>query len=90
MSFDRIRRAFADGRLTANPLDDGSGVVLDTAGERLLTMNATGMALVQAIEAGTTDEAALTEVLTSRFEVDQERALADLRQFVERLVEALN
>lgn len=90
MSFDHIRKAFADDRLTTNSLDDGSGVVLDMAGERLLTMNATGMALVQAIESGTTDEAALAEVLTSRFEVDHERALDDVRRFVERLAAVLD
>lgn len=90
MALNRVRAAFAQGRLTVNPLDDGSGVVVDTRGERLLTMNATGMALVEAIEAGADDEAALTAALARRFEVENDRALADARTFIKHLAEALD
>ena len=90
MSLDRIRKSFDAGDLTANPLDDGSGVLVDTAGERLVTLNATGMTLAGAIEQGVDSESGLAEALTAEFEVSHERALADARDFVARLSEALD
>ena len=48
----KIRGALESGRLTINALDDGSGVLLDIDGEQLLTLNRTGMRLVQAIDEG--------------------------------------
>lgn len=87
---DRIRSALSSGRLTVNPLDDGSGVLLDLDGEQLLTLNASAMHLVHAVEAGARDIDALATALTQRFEVDAERARADAAGFVQRLADALD
>ena len=51
--------ALRDGRLTINALDDGSGVLLDLEREQLMTLNTTGMVLVQAIERGAASPAEL-------------------------------
>lgn len=86
---DRIAEALQGGRLTVNALDDGSGVLLDLDGEQLLTLNGSGMVLVQAIEAGARDPDALATALVERYEVDAATAAADALGFVERLAEAL-
>lgn len=78
----RIARALDDKRLTINALEDGSGVVLDVDGERMLGANAVGIAIVQAIADGQRNAAAIAGFLARDFEVPQERALEDLRRFV--------
>ncbi|MGK7295934.1 MAG: PqqD family protein [Candidatus Wenzhouxiangella sp. M2_3B_020] len=84
-----VKNALDAERLTVNALDDGSGVLLDIEGEQLLTLNATGMRLVQAIEAGADDVEALRDMLCEEFEVEPERAEADARTFVREVAEAL-
>ena len=84
-----IRGALESGRLTINALDDGSGVLLDIDGEQLLTLNRTGMRLVQAIDEGAASVDALRDMLLTEFEVEAERAEADARAFVEEVAEAL-
>lgn len=86
---ERIREALDSGRLTINSLDDGSGVLLDIDGEQLLTLNRTGMRLVQSIEDGAESFEALRDVLLAQFEVEPERAETDARAFVEEVAEAL-
>ena len=84
-----VAAALESGRLTINALDDGSGVILDVDSEQLLTMNSTGLTLVQAISDGARTEDQLVEVLTGCFEVDEARAREDIRGFVERVAEVL-
>lgn len=90
LSIDLIRKALEQGRATVNPLDDGTGVVVDIAGEQLLTLNATGVVLMQVLESGTVSEQALASALTARYEVDHDRALTDSRAFVERVSTTLS
>lgn len=85
----QIRDALESGRLTINALDDGSGVLLDIDGEQLLTLNRTGMRLVQAMDDGAASVEALRDTLLKEFEVEAERAEADARAFVEEVAEAL-
>lgn len=84
-----IRDALESGRLTINALDDGSGVLLDIDGEQLLTLNRTGMRLVQAIEEGASSVEALRDMLLAEFEVEADRAEADAQAFVKEVAEAL-
>lgn len=79
-----IAQALASGRLTINALDDGSGVVLDVEREQMLTMNATGIALVQAINNGADTAQALVDTLTARFEVTPEQAARDVHGFLKQ------
>lgn len=85
----KIRDALESGRLTINALDDGSGVLLDIDGEQLLTLNRTGMRLVQAIDEGATGVPALRDMLLDEFDVEVDRAEADARAFVGEVAEAL-
>lgn len=84
-----IRGALESGRLTINALDDGSGVLLDVDGEQLLTLNRTGMRLVQAIDDGAATVEALRDMLLDEFEVEAERAEADAQAFVGEVAKAL-
>ena len=84
-----IRGALESGRLTINALDDGSGVLLDIDGEQLLTLNRTGMRLVQAIDEGASSVEALRDMLVKEFDVEAERAQVDARAFVGEVAEAL-
>jgi len=84
-----IRGALESGRLTINALDDGSGVLLDVDGEQLLTLNRTGMRLVQAIDDGAASVEALRDMLLDEFEVEAERAEADAQAFVGEVAKAL-
>ena len=90
MSIDVIRQALESERLTINPLDDGSGVVVDVEAEQLLTMNASGLAIMQAIAAGANDSVGIAERLTARFRVEGDRAQADIRVFLEQVNGALD
>ena len=86
----KIRGALESGRLTINALDDGSGVLLDVDGEQLLTLNRTGMRLVQAVDEGASSVEALRDMLLEEFDVEAERAEADARAFVGEVAEALS
>lgn len=85
----QIRSALDSGRLTINALNDGSGVLLDVDGEQLLTLNRTGMRLIQAIERGADAVEALRDLLMEEFDVEAERAENDARAFVGKVAAAL-
>lgn len=89
MSIKIIRQALESERLTINPLDDGSGVVVDVEAEQLLTMNASGLAIIQAISDGLDDPAGIAERLTTRFQVDTPQACTDVNDFLEQVSGAL-
>ncbi|MDT8408241.1 MAG: PqqD family protein [Wenzhouxiangellaceae bacterium] len=85
----RIKQALQSQRLTINALDDGSGVLLDVEGEQMLTLNRTGMRLVQAIDEGAESLQVLASVMTGQFEVSSEQAENDARAFIDEIAAAL-
>lgn len=85
----RIATALDDKRLTINALDDGSGVVLDVDGERMLTANATGIAVVRAIAEGHRSAPAVANAIAERFDVTQRQALEDVTEFVRSISNGL-
>lgn len=85
----RIAAALDDKRLTINALEDGSGVVLDVEGEQMLTANATGIAIVQAISDGDRDAAAIARRLAEKFQVTEARAGEDVTAFVTQVAGGL-
>ncbi|MCA1778022.1 MAG: PqqD family protein [Xanthomonadaceae bacterium] len=85
----QIRCAIQGGRLTVNRLDDGSGVLLDIEREQLLALNATGMYLIGEVAGGTNGFESLSQALADEFEVTQQRARADVADFLERIGEAI-
>lgn len=64
----------------------GDLVVLDPATDRYVRLNRTAAALWEAIEAPTR-VSELARVVAERFEVEEERALADATAFVRELAE---
>ncbi|GAB4177850.1 MAG: hypothetical protein Kow0020_13860 [Wenzhouxiangellaceae bacterium] len=87
---ETIAEALASGALTVTALDDGTGVLLDMSGERLITLNDTAMCLVEGIEAGERELDALVRRLVRRFDVPTDQARADAASFVARLAEVLD
>ncbi len=85
----QLRQHLDRGRLTISRLDDGSGVVLDVERERLFTLNATGLGIIQAAADGAADETAVVEALVARFEVSEADAQQDVQTFLARLLRAL-
>lgn len=88
-SIDPIRQAIESKRLTVNRLDDGTAVLLDIEGEKLMTLNASALRLIDWIEIGVDSVEELGNRLTEIYEVDLERATADARGFVEDVNQAL-
>lgn len=84
-----VARALAAGRLTINALDDGSGVVLDVEGEQLMTMNATGLVIMQSIAEGADELDAVVHGITAAFDVDAIRARRDIEAFLDRMAGVL-
>ncbi len=73
------------GALSISALDDGSGVVLDVAGERLLTMNASAIAIMHAIQSGCRDRAEIASRLAKQFAIPADQAESDVSIFVDTL-----
>lgn len=85
MSMLEIHEALARGALTLTRLTDGTGVLLDVSGCQVLTLNETGLVLVEALQEGLVSETELMARLQAGFEVDEQLALSDIRAFVEEL-----
>lgn len=85
-----IARGLREGRLSLNRLADGSGVVVDSTPENLWTMNATAMAIVEAVADGADSVEAIAGQLVRRFQVDRDRARRDVGQCLERLYRAMS
>jgi len=86
---DQTRHALDAERLTINALDDGSGVLLDVEGERLLTLNASGMRLIRAIADHAASAEELGARMASEYDVTPDRAEADARMFIDHVARAL-
>jgi len=78
-----------DERLTQTRLADGSGVILDLESLQVLSLNDTGMFLVERLKAGARTVGELTTALCDEFEVDAEAARRDVDQFLQALREQL-
>ncbi len=89
MSLKTLREGLSKGRLTISALDDGSGVVLDVEGEQLLEMNATGLAIMQAIADGADTEADVADLVARQFDAPPEQVLADVKVFLEAVGKAV-
>jgi hypothetical protein len=84
-SFSDLRKLLGSDRFTHRTLADGSGVLLDVEGMRVLSLDASGAFLLEQIAAGVDDPESLTTRLAESFEVDAAIAANDVRELVERL-----
>jgi hypothetical protein len=67
-------------------LDDGSGVILNLDTKYYFTLNQTGVALWQALEAGAHTAREIAQELARMFEVDEAEALEDVRDVLRELL----
>ncbi len=82
---DEVARLLHSGRYSWKTLADGTGVVLDKAGMRVLSLNRSGMSILDAIAEGVNRREELVERLTERFEVDPVTAARDLADLLDEL-----
>lgn len=81
---DRLK----DSTLDETILPDGSGVLLDVAGHRVLTLSSTAVFLVEQIRQGILQTRALTDALQARFDVGRDTASSDTIEFITSLATA--
>ncbi|WP_058557993.1 PqqD family protein [Thiohalocapsa sp. ML1] len=87
--FQLLQTLIEGSELEATRLPDGSAVVLDMPGHRVLTLSPTGAALFAAAVDGDATIEALTDRLVCSFDVDIETARRDTEAFVKSLVSIL-
>jgi hypothetical protein len=80
----RLGALLRSGRVSRAKLTDGTGVLVDAAGMRMLSLNETGMFLVEGLAEGLGSEA-LVERLVEEFDVSAPAARRDLEKFLEDL-----
>jgi hypothetical protein len=88
-AISKIAKALDESRLTINVLEDGSGVVLDVEGERMLTANVAGIAIIEAIAEGSRDRKGVACSLAARFDISESRASEDVAGFVGKVAQGL-
>jgi hypothetical protein len=81
----RLATALRGGDLAWARLEDGTAVIVDARGQNVLTLNETGLLLVDALRQGAASEEDLAATLVRSYEVDAATAAADARAFLERL-----
>lgn len=84
-SLEQLASRLNSARYTRKTLADGSGVVLDVQGMRVLSLNLTGAFLVDEIAAGAANARALSERLVEVFEVDPRTAAVDVAELLDDL-----
>ena len=81
----QLREVLASDRCTRRRLADGSGVLVDVERMRVLTLNETGMLLLEEIAAGADSAGALERRLTTDFEIDAGTARRDVEELLGEL-----
>ena len=81
----RLGALLRSGRIIRTRLADQSGVMVDTAGTRMLSLNETGMFLVEALASGAGLDA-LVERLVREFRVSEPTARQDVERFLGELM----
>jgi hypothetical protein len=76
--------------LDTQPLPDGSAVMLDLDGHRVLNLSPTAALIVRMLQSGVVDRQALLDKVLESFDVDRAVAASDLDGFLHRLQEVLH
>lgn len=82
---EALSALLGSARYRHKTLADGSGVVVDTADMRVLSLNRTGMFVLDQIAGGATRRALLEQRLIETFEVDRDTARRDLEELLRDL-----
>lgn len=84
-ALDDLAPLLGSDRFRRQTLADGSGIVLDMEAMRVLSLNRTGMHVLDAVARGETRVEALERHLTEAFEVDAETAARDIEELLEQI-----
>ena len=77
-----IAAALNSDRVQLKALADGTGVILNLESSQVLSLNDSGMCIVDRIQKGAQTEDELIEALTAEFEVDIDTAREDIALLV--------
>jgi hypothetical protein len=80
-----IATALERGELEVTRLAEGSAVLLHVPSLRSRMLNPSGVALLDAVAAGTADEEALAHALRGAYGIDADAAARDIRAFLTAL-----
>ncbi len=84
-AIERLSQLMRSDKVTQTKLADETGVILHLDTLQVLTLNETGMFLVERIGEGLSTADQLIAALTDDFEVDEATARADVDAFVDEL-----
>jgi hypothetical protein len=84
-----LARLLSSEALNQSRLADHSGVILDPDSLEVFSVNETGMCLVEGLRAGIEDHHGLVRRVVEEFDVDEDRARADVDRFVDELARYL-
>lgn len=91
MNISSIAQRLRNTKYEVTRLQDESGVLLNSKDLLVFTLNETGLFLLEAIEEGkAVSETDLVALLTSEFEVTEDQAQQDVREFIEDLGNAIS
>ena len=86
---NRLAAVLQSKNVTMTTLADGTGVVVDLAGMKLLTVNSTGMLIVRELCNGNDSLHRVAEAIATEFDVDETVAALNAVTFLEELENAL-
>ena len=84
-AIERLSQLMRSDKVSQTKLADETGVILHLDSLQVLTLNETGMFLVERIGEGLSTSDQLIAALTDDFEVDEATARADVDAFVDEL-----
>jgi hypothetical protein len=84
-NLERLSELMRSDKVTRTTLVDDTGVILHLDSLQVLTLNETGMFLVERIGEGMSSVEQLISALTEEFEVDEATARGDIELFLDEL-----
>lgn len=88
-SLDDLKQRLDSPGFSETQLPDGTSVMLDISGHRVMSISETGTELIRSLRHGAKDVDDLATALTERFDVDVQTARADAAAFIRRLAAVL-
>lgn len=86
---DRLRQHLASRGIELTTLADGTAVLLDLDGHRVLTLNATGTWIMQQVLGGAASTEAIGRSLSELHGISTNRAQSDVREFLSAINDVL-
>jgi hypothetical protein len=81
-----LARLLSSEQISHTRMVDNSGVILNVDSLQVLSLNETGLFLVEALRNGVDDRCGLVKRLVEEYEIDESTAKADVDSFVDELI----